>query len=213
MSTEVAEKGFPAFTCQEARLVLTSTPSNQDVDVALNERHSLKSAAHHYAGCGECQALGMSEITNRILSCREALEVWAGMKMDFDSIPFGGARNIIEVLAQEHIFGRECFTTHERLRCKERSCQGVSKREGVIGHGRSLNYTRFPLLIEIFKKEGWDLSTVFKFQRETLMKIGCSEEWCTMKGAGWDCNVSCTELFANICGMQALIRRSEIPTD
>jgi hypothetical protein len=165
-------------------------------------RREERDAVGHYLTCKSCRDAGLARITEKDLSCHEAVLVWAEsatpLWLACSPHQFMIAETLIEHYATEHVWGRYEWKNsrggngwNTSLSCSERPCRVLHDYWANIplsssaGNGAQGRIHLFPFILqEIFLKEGWSLDKLLKIQQgrvTTLLKeikrqripIGC----------------------------------------
>ena len=203
------------LTCDEARLVLKVM---DDTLEGISMKTEERAAIRHYINCEECRKVGLAEIRQQTLSCREALEIWAAKP---GALWLDPQRTLLDQLAVEHVWGR--MVTREGVSFKDPhygACQAspCTKLRSfwqqsplcLFYDGEREAVREIPLLIEIFLEEKWPLDRLLKIQEERmnlLLKSLVAQEI-----PSHDCsqyhNIEdlASEVMENIRGLQKIVR-------
>ena len=200
MTAQAVRKDEPEIelSCREAQLLLRTIPLGVVIDEDPKISGEQRAAAKHCAVlCDECIKEGFEKILGVVLSCKAALEVWAGINLykKYHPRPFGTPQTLQEKLALEHIFGRQLeadatalpglqWWNHNRFgkcefaSCKETNAFVLSCDSTRVGGAVYENYHHF--LLELFFGKAWGIGTILdtqaKFFEEEFQRSTAHEE-------------------------------------
>lgn len=170
------------LSCEVVRMALTVADPDLNISGGKSE---LQAAAAHYAGCNECRELGMSAITDRKMTCQEAILIWARR---LGPLWLDVCRTVREAIASEHVWGRQIGVegTHYNgahySACAEPLCTALRYywMEAPLSSGYDGAYEvalEIPILVSWSLRAGWlseDFSKLLAIWRERLRKLrGC----------------------------------------
>ncbi len=185
MATDTQKKTEPKLSCREAQLVLRVTPLRK------HAKHMTKveiEALGHYLHCPPCREQGLANLLDVKLTCQNAIFVWAenatALWQDCSPGHFIRLTSMIELYAVEHVWGRYEWKNFMgghgwdiTTACPERPCRSLHSYWASVpmstmsGDGASGVIGLYPLLFEIFAKEGWLVDKLLTLQRKRVAKV------------------------------------------
>lgn len=177
----IKKKEYLELSCREVRLMVKLVSLDTD---GLEMSEEAGSAAYHYWICKECQKIGLSEILNHPISCKDAISVWVrklchlGLRIEI--------KTLRDVLALEHVWGRSVKTTEfgtEHINPNFEACNGWGCT-ALRAYWHSVPYSChndcegagiyvISLAYKIFQHEEWsinDLLAIYENRFELLIK-------------------------------------------
>lgn len=188
------------LSCREARMLLKTISPETDQSCLNDEQYA---AIVHYLPCKECVNIGLSTLTDQQIDCKKALELYASFKFSpWHGI--GAAKSLEDLLAIEHIFGRDLETegSYTGLAgrnkpihpCSNKICVEVRDSHFSI----QTRHSALPFLIELFQKNGFDVTKLLTLHKGILKGGWPCGKACDGGQVDRDCGISCHVFAQNV---------------